>query len=241
MIRKTLLKSIVIVSIFLLSGVGIASADCTADYVTTSDGKKIIEGKVFIKGDLIRQEILNKEGGNVIMILRPDKNEVWMVNPAEKKYMVFPIDEKKEQLEKWNEKREENAKYLGKEKVSGLKCKKYVVTDKGRKSHFWISKEFPFPVKFENEAVCTQYENIKTKRLSKSVFEAPSDYQKMTIPSFPGMSQKSMTPPRGEKQKATGEEGEDKSAIPKASDMLKDANESVSKSVNKLMDMFKKK
>jgi len=175
------------------------------------------------------------------MILRPDINKVWMVNPAEKAYMVFPIDQKERQLEKWNEKREEKAKYLGKEKVSGLKCKKYVVTDKGRKSYFWIFQKFPLPVKFENEAVSTQYKNIKTKRLSKSVFEAPSGYQKMTIPSFPGMRQKSMTPPRGEEQKATGEEGEDKSAIPKASDMLKDANESVSKSVNKLMDMFKKK
>jgi hypothetical protein len=41
MIRKTLLKSIVIISIFLLSGMGIASADCTADYVTTSEGKMV--------------------------------------------------------------------------------------------------------------------------------------------------------------------------------------------------------
>jgi outer membrane lipoprotein-sorting protein len=241
MIRKPFLKSTVIASIFLLLGAGIASADYTADYVTASEGKKIIEGKVFIKGNLIRQEILNKEEGKVIMIFRPDKNKVWMVNPTEKKYMVFPIDEKKGQLEKWNEKREKKAKYLGKEKVSGLKCKKYVVTDKGRKSYFWISPKFPFPVKFENEAVSTQYNNIKTKRLSKSVFEAPSGYQKMTMPSFPGMRQKSMTPTQGEKQKVTGEEGEDKAAMPKASDMLKDINESVNKSVNKLMDMFKKK
>ncbi len=241
MIKKTLLKSILVVSIFLLSGVGIASADCTADYVTTLEGKKISEGKIFIKGDLIRQEILNKEGGPVIMIVRPDINKVWMVNPAEKKYMVLPINEKEEQLEKWSGKREEKAKYLGTEKVSGLKCKKYEITDKGRKSHFWISKNFPFPVKFESEAVCTQYKNIKTKNLSKSVFEAPSGYQKMTMPSFPGMGQTLMTPPQGEKQKATGEEEEDKSAMPKASDILKDVNESVSESVNKLMDMFKKK
>ncbi|MBW2558132.1 MAG: DUF4412 domain-containing protein [Deltaproteobacteria bacterium] len=241
MTRKTLLKSIVIVSIFLLLGVGIASADCTADYVTMLEGKKIIEGKVSIKGDLIRQEFLNKEGGKVTMIFRPDRNEVWMVNPAEKKYMAFPIDEKEGQLEKWDEKREKKAKYLGKEKVSGLKCNKYVVTDEGRNSHFWISKKFPFPVKFENEATCTQYKNIETKLLSKSVFEVSSDYQKTTIPSFPGMSQKSMTPPRGEKQKATGEEGKDNSALSKASDMLKDVNESVSKSASKLMDMFKKK
>lgn len=239
MIKKILSKVIVVFVIFLLSGVGIASADCTADYVTTSEGRKIIDGKVFIKGDLIRQEILNKEGGNVIMISRPDRSELWMVNPAEKKYMVFPIDKKEGQLEKWNEKREGNAKYLGKEKVSGLKCKKYVITDNGRETYFWISKKFPFPVKLENKAICTQYKNIKTKRLSKSVFEVPSDYQKMTIPSFPGLRQKSMTPPQGEKQKTTGEEGEDKSEKPEGEDMLKDVSESVSKSVNKLMDMFK--
>ena len=235
MIKKILSKVIVVFVIFLLSGVGIASADCTADYVTTSEGKKIIDGKVFIKGDLIRQEILNEKGGDAIMILRPDRSEVWMVNPAERKYMVFPIDKKEGQLEKWNEKREGNAKYLGKEKVSGLKCKKYVMTDKGRKSYFWISEKFPFPVKFESEAVCTQYKNIKTKCLSKSVFEVPSGYQKMSIPSFPGMRQQSMTPPQGEKQKTTDEEGEDKSENPESEDMLKD----VSESVNKLMDMFK--
>lgn len=234
MIKKILSKVIVVFVIFLLSGVGIASADCTADYVTTSEGKKIIDGKVFIKGDLVRQEMVAEKGVRNIMIFRPDRNEVWMVNPAEKKYMVFPIDKKEGQLEKWNEKREGNAKYVGKEKVSGLKCKKYVIIDKGRKSYFWISKKFPFPVKFESEAVCTQYKNIKTKRLSKSVFEVPSDYQKMTIPSFPGMGQKSMTPP-GEKQKTTGEEGEDKSEKPESEDMLKDVRESV----NKLMDMFK--
>jgi len=52
MTKKILSKVIVVFVIFLLSGVGIASADCTADYVTTSDGKKIIEGKVFIKKSL---------------------------------------------------------------------------------------------------------------------------------------------------------------------------------------------
>ncbi len=238
---KTFLKSILVAAIFLLSGVGIASADCTADYVTTSECKKIAEGKIFIKGDLIRQEILNKEGGTVIMIFRPDRNKVWILNPAEKKYMALPIDEKKKQFEKWSGEIEEKAKYLGTEKVSGLKCEKYEVTDKGRESHFWISKKFPFPVKFENETVCTQFRNIKTKNFSKSVFEVPSGYQKMTMPSFPGMGQKSMTPPQGEKQKTIGEKGEEKSAMPKASDILKDVNESVSESVNKLMDMFKKK
>jgi hypothetical protein len=53
------------------------------------------------------------------MIFRPDRNEVWMVNPAEKKYMVFPIDEKKGQLEKWNGK-EKKCKISGQRKVSAL-------------------------------------------------------------------------------------------------------------------------
>lgn len=222
MARKALLKVIVIVSIFLLSaGVSIA-ADYTADSVTMSRGKKVADGKIFIKGDMMRQETVTREGERVIMILRPDRNEVWMVNPKEKKYMVLPFDKSDEKIQKWTDKKQKKAKYLGKEKVSGFKCKKYEMTEGGRTTYSWISKKFPFPVKVENEDVCMQYKNIKTKRLSKSVFEVPPGYQKMVMPSFPGM-----------RPRAAGEEG----ATPEGSDMLKDVN----KSINKLKDMFKKK
>ncbi|MBE9546380.1 MAG: DUF4412 domain-containing protein [Proteobacteria bacterium] len=160
-----------------------------------------------------------------------------MVNPAEKSYMVLPFQKGDEKFRKWTDREQKKAKYLGKEKVSGLKCKKYEVTEKGRTTYFWISKKFPFPVKVENEDMCMQYKNIKTKRLSKSVFEVPSDYQKMTMPSIPGMRPRSMTPSQGGEQEAAAEEG----ATPGGSDMLKDVNESINKSLNKLKDMFKKK
>jgi hypothetical protein len=236
MTRKALLKAVVIVSIFLLSGTGIA-ADYTADHIMTSGGKKLAEGKVFIKGDMIRQETVTGEGRGNIMILRPDRNEVWMVNPAEKNYMVLPFQKGDEKFRKWTDREQKKAKYLGKEKVSGLKCKKYEVTEKGRKTYFWTSEKFPFPVKVENKDMYMQYKNIKEKRLSKSVFEIPSGYRKTSIPSFPGIKPWSKTPSQGEEQETAGTEKKTGTAIPKMSDVLKE----VDKGVNKLMDMFKNK
>ena len=234
--KKALLKVLVIVSIFFLSGVSIA-ADYTADFVTMSQGEKVATGKVFIKGDMLRQETVTKERERFIMILRPDKNEVWMVNPKEKKYMVVPFDKSDEKIQKWTNNKQKKSKYLGKEKVSGLKCKKYEMTEKGRKTYFWTSDKFPLPVKVKYEDGYMQYKNIKKKRLSSSVFEAPSGYQKMVMPSINRMRPQSMTPSQREEQKTTGGGGEES----RASKVLKDASESVNKSVNKLMDMFKKK
>lgn len=147
--------------------------------------KQIVKGKIFMKGDKMRYEI-PMEGRKQITIVRPDKSVVWMVYPEEKMYMEMPYQKGGKKYERWSYDKQKRAKYLGKEHVSGLLCKKYQLIENGEKTYFWISEKFLFPVKVKHKDGVMEYKNIKEGRVSNSLFEIPHGYKKMSIPAMPG-------------------------------------------------------
>lgn len=95
-------------------------------------------------------------------------------------------------------KRKKNAKFLGEENVSGLPCKKYKIMEDGEKTLFWISEQFPLPIKIEDSEMIMEYQNISQGPVDDSLFELPAGYEKTADPI---VSPKEDPPPAGERSK----------------------------------------
>ncbi len=160
------------------------AVEFAADMVIQPKGDEALTGKIFVKDEKVRQET-TEEGETQIMIIRPDKKLTWMITPDEKIYMEMPYQSEDKTFEDWTAEKEKKAKLLGEETVSGLPCKKYESMEDGEKTIFWISKQFPFPIKVEDAEVTMEYKNIKEGPIADSLFELPEGYQKMSMPVAP--------------------------------------------------------
>jgi hypothetical protein len=185
--RKTTIATFVVIFtcvFFALYGHAF-SEEFSADFVMQGKGmSQYVTGKIFVKGDKMRQEMV-VEGMKQIMIFRPDKAVIWTLMPEGKMYMEMPYQTGDKRFEKWSSEKESKAKYLGKETVSGLACKKYELVEGGEKVQVWISEKLPFPAKMEHGTGIVQYKNIKWDPVQSDLFEIPSQYQKMSMPMMP--------------------------------------------------------
>jgi hypothetical protein len=168
----------------VFQGIAHAAVEFSADMVIVPKGEEPMKGKIFVKGDKIRQETI-EEDETQIMIIRPDKKLTWMITPDEKSYMEMPYQSTDKTFEEWTAEKEKNAKFLGEETVSGMPCRKYEIMEDGEKTVLWISKQFPFPIKVEDSEVTMEYKNIKQGSLEDTLFEVPAGYEKMAAPLIP--------------------------------------------------------
>ncbi len=160
------------------------AVDFSADMVIQPKGDEATTGKIYVKGDKIRQET-TEENETQIMIIRQDKKVTWMLTPEEKTYMEMPYQSEDKTFEEWTAEKEKQSKYLGDEVVSGLECKKYENIEDGEKTFIWISKKFPFPIKVEDAEVTMIYRNVKEGPVEDSIFEIPAGYRKISMPAVP--------------------------------------------------------
>jgi hypothetical protein len=171
--------------LFALLSPGFAKAvEFSADLVIQPKGDEPMTGKIFVKGEKVRQET-SEEGETQIMIIRPDKKITWMITPEEKTYMEMPYQSEDKTFEEWTAEKEKKAKLLGEETASGLPCKKFETVEDGEKTYFWISSQFAFPIKVEDAEVTMEYKNIKEDSIPDSLFELPAGYEKMSMPIVP--------------------------------------------------------
>ncbi len=180
---RSLLLSLVILVTLTTFGFSLA-AEFSADFSVKTTGEDDVKGKIFVKGNKIRQEV-TEEGDTQIMIIRPDKNVTWMITPEEKMYMEIPYESDSQSVEPWTPEKEKSAKYLGEETVNGHAAKKYEIVEEGEKVTYWVSKKLNFPVKIEDSESVMEYRNIKEVSVADSQFEVPSGYTKMTMPVMP--------------------------------------------------------
>lgn len=185
--RRMLIVSVVFsISFAVLAFLGIAhgAMEFSADLVIVPKGDEPMTGKIYVKGDKIRQET-TEEDETQVMIIRPDKKVTWMITPEEKTYMEMPYQSSDKTFEEWTAEKEKNAKFLGEDTVSGMPCKKYETVEDEEKTIVWISKQFPFPIRVEDSEVTMEYKNIKQGPLDNSLFELPAGYEKMSAPIVP--------------------------------------------------------
>lgn len=173
-----------VLAIFLAGGTAFA-AEFSADMVMKGPDGQGMSGKVFVKGQKIRQE-MDQDGEKMITILRPDRKLSWVIMPDEKVYMEMKMRESSEDPTLAEKADPAKVKRLGKETVNGFVCEKIQVTDKGTVVTQWLSTELGWPIKGEvkgPEGVSThEYKNIKKGGVSEALFEIPAGFQKMSVP-----------------------------------------------------------
>ncbi len=169
-----------------------SAAHFQADMIMDGGGEKVT-GKVFVSGNLMRQE-MKVPGGEVgISIIDGAKNIMYVIMPQEKMYMEFPNEQiilgDRDVEDLLGE--EADLKKLGTETVEGYKCDKYEVAyrdperQKMGNSVIWIAQKLNFPIKGitdgEQGKITVLYTNIKEGPQDASLFEIPKDYQKFAF------------------------------------------------------------
>ncbi len=186
--RRMLIFSVIFsLSFAVLAFLGIAQAEASefsADMSIVPKGDEPMTGKIFVKGEKVKQETCGDDETQV-MIIRPDKKLTWMISPEDKTYIEMPYQSADKTFEEWTADKEKNAKFLGQETVSGIPCKKYETIEDGEKTFLWISTQFSFPIKIEDSEMTMEYKNIKLDPLDDSIFELPAGYNKMAMPIVP--------------------------------------------------------
>jgi len=183
-------------SVLVAAQVAVA-AQFSADMVQSAGGHSVA-GKVYVKGDKIRNE-MTQGPQKATVIVRMDKRVVWMLQPAQKTYMEMSLP-KNQPLPLNDTKWLAEMKKLGtltrdgQETVNGYPCDKYVLVHRNKAmgtQYQWISKRLRFPIKIETRGAryptVIEYKNIKEGKIADSLFEVPAGYKKMTMAQRPGM------------------------------------------------------
>jgi len=183
--RKMLMLSFIVFALLAVHGfpgISHAAVEFSADIVIVPKGGELMKGKIFVKGDKIRQETFDEDEARVL-IIQLDKKVTWMIMPKEKTYTEMPYQSPDKTFEEWAAEKKKNANFVGEETVSGMPCKTYETIEDGEKTVFWISKQFPFPIKIEDSQITMEYRNIEPGPFDDSLFELPAGYEKMAAPS----------------------------------------------------------
>ncbi len=179
------------------------AAEYTADMITTGPQGNMT-GKLYVKGDLFRQDMV-MEGQEQTIIINEEKDLTIILMHPQKMYMEFVDmgdEEVQESMEVDIDSAEDllkenpdmaTAEDLGTETINGIKCRVFKVTykeDLRGDSTLWISKELETPIKIITntaEGMSTmELQNIKKGSVSSSVFAIPSGYKKMEMPGLMG-------------------------------------------------------
>lgn len=187
--RKLLGWVIALALIACFSATSIA-AEFSADLLLKRAGETIT-GKVYVKGDKIRQEYI-QQGTKQVMIFRFDKEMFWLLMPAQKVYMDIPSNQCATASDPTLDQKIKDMavqKNLGKETVNGYICDKYQYIYKDSSmgtATQWYSQKLNYPIKSEYKSpsgyMFTEYKNIKEGGVSDSLFDVPGDYMKMSVP-----------------------------------------------------------
>ncbi len=164
------------------------AAEFSADMESKSKGQIVSQGKIFMKGDLSRQE-MTMGGRQVIIINRPDKSLAWTLMVQGKSYLEVPVNHEDEEIMpgNWGVELAKGSKKLGNETVNGIKCNKYELTNEGEKVTYWISEKDDVPVRIISSDMEINYRNINFDTQPDKLFQVPTGYRKIVMPNIPGM------------------------------------------------------
>ena len=159
----------------------------SADMVMTASGNTV-NSKIYTDSGKVRTE-MNTSGMQMVSIIRPDQQKMYSVMVAQKMVMEMPYDPAKyKQQAATTTGPQGKFELAGPDTVEGVACTKYkVTTTDGKISFMWIDAAKKFPVKMaaEDNSYSVVWKNYKEGAQDAALFEPPSDYQKMTMPSMP--------------------------------------------------------
>ncbi len=164
-----------------------------------------------VKGDKIRLDA-NEEGHQAQIIMDRGTKQVMIIMPEQKMYMAMPMPGMKEMENAVEDSKDSKLVKTGESKeILGHTAYKYVYKDEDKTGEAWMTDEigsfkmfdnpmqknkpewqkeiedaglFPLEVS-ENGQKVMEVTNIEKKSFDESMFEAPSGYQKMDMPTMP--------------------------------------------------------
>jgi hypothetical protein len=188
MVKKGL--ALLLSVVFLLAtGGAVIAAEFQSDMKIEGAGEEVT-GKVFVKGEKMRQEMSTPMGTSVT-ITDQDAGVMYVLMPEQKMYMEMPLDPdmmmlQTSSLEESLEGRAE-IKKAGTETVAGYKCDIYEIkyNDPGMgESRAWVSQKLQYPVKVISKTsegtVTLTYFNIVEGKIDPEIFKVPGGYQKLS-------------------------------------------------------------
>jgi hypothetical protein len=186
---KKVLQELLVVAFSLIFLHRAYALEFSADQITKSDGDTITS-KIYMKDKKFRVETSSQPGYS---ITRQDKNTMWIVMPEQRSYMEMTFNPtlKPKVDEKFTD--EISRKLIGSENVNGHPSDKYEITYKEKNEvqrvYQWMAKDINFPIKTAaiDGSWSSEFKNIKIEKQPDDLFEVPSGFQKMSMPSMPGM------------------------------------------------------
>ena len=196
---KTLLILCILTTVALLpsasfsAGFAQPSAEYSAERVMTFDGGSMTS-KVYSAPGKERMEL--KDGGGMVNIVRMDKKVIWTLMPKEKQYMENKFSEQKGKRGKGDyQDCDVRQTEKGKEDVNGFQTRKMEmeISCPGNDKYTgttWLTKENS-PIRTETskagskkETMRIELKNLKIGKQDQALFEIPSGYTPMVVPSF---------------------------------------------------------
>lgn len=150
------------------------------------DGATSTPGRIFIKGDKMRQEFQDADG-HTVTIVRRDKRVIWVLLPRERTYTEVPLLLKTRLPGQFLHIPPEalHKRKTGQEKLAGFDTEKYeVMVPGGQKGTlrqcYWLAPKLGLPLKMTcpEQQVSVEYRNIKEEPLPDRLFEIPPGYRK---------------------------------------------------------------
>jgi Domain of unknown function (DUF4412) len=160
----------------------------SADEVVTTKEGNTMNMKTYMDNGKVRSE-MTANGMQVISIIRPDQQKVYSVLTARKMVMVIPLDPAKvKQMLPPGSGGDDKVEKVGPDTVDGVASTKYKLTSSnGKVSFLWVDAAKQFPVKLASEdgAYTVLWKNFQPGPQQAALFEAPSDYQVINMPTAP--------------------------------------------------------
>lgn len=168
---------IIAVLLVMAAATGTALADFTANVVTKYGGATQT-AKLTVKGKNAR---LEPNDGSSIVIIRGDKNVTWVLSPKTKTYREMKSAQYGHDSAFYE--RMSDVRKLGKEKVNGYLCNKYVIPSRTRgvTTTVWVSDELSQEVRVTSQTPKDGYSvdvtNIKKRWIFGTSFNLPKGYK----------------------------------------------------------------
>ena len=167
----------------------------SADFSAVSKNRTPITGKLFLSAPNMRMDI-STGGMAASMIVNGNTKTRYMVMHAQRLYLEMkegqasPMAESLPHIESWVDAKnpcaisaDSTCKDLGPDTVNGRLCEKWQITPKnGSVTTAWVDPKLHFPIKTQTaDGGSFELSNIKEGSQPASLFDPPSDYQKMDL------------------------------------------------------------
>lgn len=199
-------RLLVLVSFVLAASAVWAQQDFSADIVTHEQGKPAsTPAKMYVTKDKMRFESQGQNGHNAAVIINFATQTSDVLMAERKMYMEFAAGQGPGAARTWAYFRAtdvENAcgdwqkmvskpggecHKVGSESVNGRSTIKYEAKSAGEDiSDVWLDSKIAFPIKWQGKNSEGELQNIKEGSQPASLFEIPSDYQKMDMGAMMG-------------------------------------------------------